>query len=178
MVCRRACKTIGEIYLPRNQNLAIFNNAALTQQALSLIAFEILCTRGLGPTCLHRARSCPSHTRRTYTGATTVGQRYSLAKSCLQQCFALVALDRHTTLLIQKSDFGQVPTPGQKKVKRIDSVLPLEIIVIFFIKFIDQLLVHTRPHLTVADLRLVKKKRSLSRTLLLSGKKIPLPQVL
>ena len=178
MVCRRACKTIGEIYLPRNQNLAIFNNAALTQQALSLIAFEILCTRGLGPTCLHRARSCPSHTSGTYTGAATVRQRYTLAKSCLQQCFALLALDRHTTLLIQKSDFGQVPTPGQKKVKGIDTVLPLEIIVIFFIKFVDQFLVHTRPYLTVANLRLVKQKRSLSWALLLSGKKIPLPQVL
>ena len=96
----------------------------------------------------------------------------------MKQCFALVAFARHTTLLIQKSDFGQVPTPGQKKVKGIDTVLPLEIIVIFFIKFVDQFLVHTRPHLAISNLLLVKKKRSLSRTLLLSGKKIPLPQVL
>ena len=97
------------------------------------------------------------------------------SEPCLQRCLTLVALDRHAALLIQKSDFGQVSTPGQKKVKGIENVLPLEIIVIFFIEFIGQFLVHTGPQLAVANLGLIKQKRSLSWTLFFSSKNIPLP---
>ena len=92
-----------------------------------------------------------------------------MTQSRLQQGFSLLAVNRHPTLLIQEGYRWQDRALFKLSSEDTDNLvplLPLEIIVIFFVKLVHQFLIDSRPDVSVPDLGFVEHQRSFGRPLL------------